>query len=79
MKNLLKYVVTSIVNHPDEVKIEEQLHDDGSILLLLKVDPEDMGQVIGKGGRIIRAIRNLVRVKALGEKKRVGVELVETQ
>lgn len=77
MKDLLKYLTKSIVTKPDAVRVEETQTAEGFANLRLTVDPEDMGAVIGKGGRIIRALRNLVRVKAIKEGKRVNVELVE--
>ncbi len=79
MKNLLEYLVKSIVEQPESVKVEETSTPEGFVNLQLTVAPEDMGMVIGKGGRIIRALRNLVRVKAIKENKRVNVELVENQ
>jgi predicted RNA-binding protein YlqC (UPF0109 family) len=77
MKDLLEYLVKSIVSKPEAVKVEEIVTPDGFVNLRLTVDPEDMGSVIGKGGRIIKALRNLVRVKAIKEDKRVNVELME--
>ncbi len=77
MKDLLTYLVTSIVERPEAVKIEETQTPEGFVNLKLTVAPEDMGMVIGKGGRIIRALRNLARVKAIKEGKRVNVELTE--
>jgi len=77
MKDLLHYLVTSIVEQPEEVKIEETSTPEGFVNLQLTVDPRDMGIVIGKGGRIIQALRNLVKVKAIKEGKRVNVELTE--
>jgi len=79
MKDLLSYIVEHIVSHPEEVEIEEDESEEGFINLRLRVHPEDMGIVIGKGGNIIRAIRNLLRVKAIEENKRVNLELVETE
>ena len=77
MKDLLHYLVTSIVEQPEAVKIEKTETEGGFVNLQITVAPEDMGMVIGKGGRIIRALRNLVRVKAIKEGKRVNVELTE--
>ena len=78
MKDLLEYLVKNIVAQPEAVKIEATETPEGFVNLKLSVAPEDMGMVIGKGGRIIRALRNLVRVKAIKENKRVNVELTET-
>lgn len=79
MKNLLEYLVKSIVEKTDAVKVEEIITPDGFVNLRLTVDPEDMGSVIGKGGRIIKALRNLMRVRAIKENKRVNVELMENK
>ena len=78
MKDLLEFIIKSIVSKPDEVKIEEMSPAEGYVNLSLRVAPEDMGTVIGKQGKIIKAIRNLVRIKAIKEGVRVNVELVET-
>lgn len=78
MKNLLDFIIKSIVSKPAEVAIEEMSPAEGYVNLSLKVAPEDMGTVIGKQGRIIKAVRNLVRIKAIKEGIRVNVELVET-
>ncbi len=79
MKDLLEYLVTSIVEQPEAVKVQATETPEGFVNLQITVAPEDMGMVIGKGGRIIRALRNLVRVKAIKENKRVNVELTESQ
>lgn len=78
MKDLLQYITERVVSHPEEIEIEEEETAEGFVSLRLKVHPEDMGIVIGKGGNIIRAIRDLLRVKAIKENKRVDLELVET-
>lgn len=79
MKELLNYIIEHIVSHPEEIKIEEEKTEEGFVNLRLQVHPEDMGIVIGKQGNIIRAIRSLLRVKAIKENKRVNLELVETE
>jgi len=78
MKDLLEYLVKSIVERPEAVKVEAAETPEGFVNLQITVAPEDMGMVIGKGGRIIRALRNLVRVKAIKEGKRVNIELTES-
>jgi predicted RNA-binding protein YlqC (UPF0109 family) len=74
----LEYVLKSLVNHPDDVKIDKQV-DEMGVLLLIKVHPEDMGLVIGKGGATIRAIRNLVKIVGLRNRARVNIKLEEPQ
>ena len=76
MKDLLEYIVTSLVSKPEAVKIEEQ-RSNGEVNLNLTVDPADMGLVIGKGGQTIRAIRKLLTVRAIAENVRVNLQLNE--
>jgi len=63
MKDTLLYILTHIVDHPEAIVIEEE-QDQDRIIYLLTVHPEDMGKVIGKQGRIIRALRDLVKLMA---------------
>ena len=76
MKDLLSFIVTSIVTKPDAILIDEQ-KDNGNINLTLTVDPSDMGLVIGKNGQTIRSIRKLLAVRAIAENVRVNLQLVE--
>ncbi len=76
MKDTLLFLVQSIVDHPDDVAVTEETNGDRTILLL-KTNPEDMGRVIGKSGRIIRAIRDLVKLMAAKREIYADVELVE--
>lgn len=75
MKKLLEFIVQSIVNHPEAVKVKESKEATGLVNLSLKVHSEDVGQVIGKKGKIIRAIRTLVYILAVKEGKRVNIEV----
>jgi len=77
VKELLEYLVTSIVEHPKEVVVEET-EEGGQINLNLKVHPDDMKIVIGKQGRTIRALRELVKIKAIKKNKKVNVNLLES-
>ncbi|MBZ9573011.1 KH domain-containing protein, partial [Patescibacteria group bacterium] len=56
-KEFLEYVIKALVDHPEDVKIDRKV-DEMGVLLSLKVNPEDMGQIIGKAGATARAIRN---------------------
>ena len=75
MKELLEILARSLVDSPDSVKVNE-ITGEQSIILELKVAPEDMGKVIGKQGRIAKAIRTVVKAAAIKENKRVVVEII---
>lgn len=76
MKSLLEYLVKSIVDNPKQVKVEEE-KGEGFVSLKLSVAQEDMGKVIGKKGKIIKALRTLLKVPAIKQNLRVNVELQE--
>ncbi|MBA7495516.1 hypothetical protein ES702_06103 [subsurface metagenome] len=76
MKDLLEFITKSIVDKPDQVKIEEEKNE-GFVNLKLSVAQEDMGKVIGKQGKIIKAIRTLMKVPAINQGLKVNVELTE--
>jgi len=76
MKELLEYVARSLVDDPFQVSVREIQHGGGDVTLELHVAPEDMGRVIGRGGRVANALRILVRVAAAREGKRASVEIV---
>ncbi len=76
MKELLEFIARELAESPDEVRVTEVVDDRGT-LLQLSVDPEDMGRVIGRGGRTARAIRAVVKAAAIREGSRVAVEIVE--
>jgi len=75
VKELLEILAKSLVDKPEEVKVNE-ITGEQSIILELRVAPEDMGKVIGKQGRIAKAIRTVVKAAAIKENKRVVVEIV---
>jgi len=75
MKDLLEYIVKSIVAAPDAVKISEENSEDG-LLIKLEVAPDDKGRVIGRQGRVAQALRTLLRVKAAKDNIRVRLEIV---
>lgn len=76
MKDLLEVIARNLVENPDEIKVTE-LEGERSIVLELKVAPEDMGKVIGKQGRIARAIRTVVKAASVHENKKIVVEIVQ--
>ncbi|BCJ95091.1 KH domain-containing protein [Anaerocolumna sedimenticola] len=76
MKELVKVIATSLVDHPEEVVVTEK-ETDKSIIVELKVAPEDMGKVIGKQGRIAKSIRTVVKAAATKDDKKVVVEILQ--
>jgi predicted RNA-binding protein YlqC (UPF0109 family) len=76
MKELLEVIARYLVDNPDSIQVTET-EKDGTTLLELKVASEDMGKVIGKQGRIARAIRTVVKASAIHDDKRVAVEIVQ--
>lgn len=75
MKDTLSYIVTAIVEDPDKVKIDEDLSDPETTHLVISVAPEDMGKVIGKGGKVIRAIRSVMKIPAIKENKKIYITI----
>ncbi len=75
MGELVKYIAMNLVDKPDEVKVEEKAGDKATIIELT-VAPDDMGKVIGKQGRIAKAIRTVVKAASIKENKKYIVEIV---
>ena len=76
MLELVKYIAQSLVDKPEEVKVT-QSENERSVILELSVAPDDMGKVIGKQGRIAKAIRTVVKAATSRSKKKYIVEIVE--
>ncbi|MBI4329258.1 MAG: KH domain-containing protein [Chloroflexi bacterium] len=75
MKELLEYIVKSITDKPEEVRIQEEQGEDGRIIFRLEVASEDKGRVIGRQGRVAEAIRTLLRVAAIKRGVRAVLEI----
>ncbi len=75
MKELVKVIAMALVEFPDEVQVTET-ESDGSTVVELRVASSDMGKVIGKQGRIAKAIRAVVKAAAMKEDKKVSVEIM---
>lgn len=75
MKEVLELIAKSLVDNPDSVNVT-QIENKDSYTLELRVAPEDMGKVIGKQGRIAKAIRTVVKAAANRENKHVNVEII---
>jgi uncharacterized protein len=76
MKDLLEYLAKALVDHPDDVQIE-MIEGERSVILQLKVHPDDIGKVIGKQGRIAQALRTLVKAAATKQGKNAMVEILD--
>lgn len=76
MKDLLTYIAQNLVEHPQDVDVQET-ETDGNVVLELRVDPSDMGKVIGRQGRIAKEIRTLMRSVAQRQGKKVSVEIMD--
>jgi predicted RNA-binding protein YlqC (UPF0109 family) len=77
-QEFLEYIVKSLVDHKDDVQINRKV-DEMGVLLSLKVHPDDMGQIIGKGGATVRAIRSLVRLVGMKNHARVNLKIEEPE
>lgn len=75
MKDLIEYIAKALADKPSEVDVSE-IEGEASTILELRVASEDMGRIIGKGGRTANAMRSLVRVIAAKQGKRVTLEIV---
>ncbi|MFA6252525.1 MAG: KH domain-containing protein [Candidatus Paceibacterota bacterium] len=77
-REFLEFIVKNLVDHPDDVKIERQV-DEMGVLLSVKVNPEDMGQLIGRQGSTAKAIRSLVRIIGLKNHARINLKIEEPE
>ena len=77
MEQLLEYLARALVSRPDEVSVESFEEDDGTLVLELHVADDDVGQVIGRGGRTVNALRTVVRASAVKHGRRVLVDVVD--
>lgn len=75
MKELVEYIAKSLVDDPSQVEVTE-IQGETSVILELRVAPEDMGRVIGRNGRVANAMRTLLRVVAAKQGKRVNLEII---
>ncbi len=78
MKELLEYLARGLVNRPEEVQVTEVTEDDGTVVLELSVADDDYGSVIGRGGRTAAALRTVIKIAAVKEKRRVFVDIVDS-
>lgn len=76
MKDTLNFIVKAIVEKPDEVKISEE-EQDGVLNFVITVDKDDMGRIIGKQGKVIKSIRNVMKIPAIKNNKKIFISLSE--
>ncbi|MBC7341753.1 MAG: KH domain-containing protein [Clostridia bacterium] len=76
MQELLKFLASALVDHPEAVEVKE-VQGERSVILELRVAPEDMGKVIGKQGRIANALRTVIKAAGARDGKKVVVEIVQ--
>lgn len=77
MKEVLEIIAKSLVDYPDQVDVKEIENEDRTVTLELRVADSDMGKVIGKQGRIAKAIRTVVKAAASRENKKAAVEILQ--
>jgi uncharacterized protein len=77
VKELLEYLARGLVERPEEVCVTEVQEEDGTLILELAVDPEDYGNVIGRGGRTASALRTIVKAAAVKDRRRVFVDIID--
>ncbi|HHY37809.1 MAG TPA: KH domain-containing protein [Clostridia bacterium] len=75
MRDLLEIIVKALVDHPDQVEVKET-EEGGSVTFELHVAPSDIGKVIGRQGRVVKAIRTVMKAAAIRDNKRVSVEVL---
>ncbi len=75
-EQFLDFLVKSIVDHPEDVKVDRKV-DEMGVLLTLKVNPLDMGQVVGRKGSTAQAIRSLLRIVGIKNNARVNLKILE--
>ena len=77
MRELLDFLARSLVENPDEVSVTEVEEVDGEVVLELEVAEDDLGRVIGRGGRVANALRSVLKAAATREEKRVVVDILD--
>ena len=77
MRDLLEFLARSLVADPDAVQVSEVEEIDGEVVLELEVAEDDLGRVIGRGGRVANALRTVMKAAATREEKRVVVDILD--
>jgi len=77
VRDLLEFLARSLVEKPDSVEVTEVDEIDGEVVLELEVAEDDLGRVIGRGGRVANALRSVMKAAATREEKRVVVDILD--
>lgn len=77
-QEFLEYLVKAVVDHPEDVKIDRRV-DEMGVLLSLRVNPQDMGQIVGRQGSTAKAIRSLLRIVGIKNNARVNLKIEEPE
>ena len=77
MEDLLEFLARALVDRPDEVSVEGFEEDDGTVVLEIRAAEEDVGKVIGRGGRTVSSLRTVMRAVASRREERVLVDVVD--
>ncbi len=77
MAELLAYLVRALVEHPEQVRVEQLEEPDGTVVLELGVADEDYGRLIGRGGRTVRALRTIIKAVGAHEQRRVLLDVID--
>jgi uncharacterized protein len=77
VRNLLEFLARSLVENPDSVEVTEVEEVEGEVVLELEVADDDLGRVIGRGGRVANALRTVMKAAATREEKRVVVDILD--
>jgi predicted RNA-binding protein YlqC (UPF0109 family) len=78
MESLLAFLARALVDDPEQVSVESFEEEDGTVVLELRVAPDDAGKVIGRGGRTVSALRTLVKAASVKQNRRVLVDVIDT-
>ena len=79
MEEFLKYIIPFLIDNKEAFHVDKKEEGEGTVIFTIHVAKEDMGKVIGKEGRTIQSIRNLIKILAVKENKRVMVEIAEPE
>lgn len=75
MKQILEYIISLIIQKPEDLKVEETKVDDLNIQYIITANKDDVGKIIGKQGKIIQAIRNIAKIWAIKNNKQIRIDV----